>query len=70
MPIQSSFLIRCWLESNDPNATVKRYHIEHVQSGKSCQSAHIQDILNWLNETNRHMVADSSLSPSDEKGAL
>jgi hypothetical protein len=68
MPIQSSFLIRCWLDSLDSSAAVKRFHIEHVQSGKTLHSSNWEEIKAWLHQVNLQFVAGASTPQGDETG--
>lgn len=68
MPIQSSFLIRCWLDSLDSTAAIKRFHVEHVQTGRSCYASSFAEILLWLDQVNQRLVADSANAESNELG--
>ena len=55
---QSSFLIRCWLDPNNRSGAAKRYRIEHVQTGKSLDSNLLEEIHNWMADTNRSYLVE------------
>lgn len=57
MLTQSSFLIRCWLESSQPDSPVLRYRIEHVQTGKHFDSPSLEEITSWMADINRAFIA-------------
>lgn len=52
MPIHSSFLIRCWLDLREPATPMRRYQVEHVQSGKQVHFLELAEVMRWIATVN------------------
>jgi hypothetical protein len=67
MLTQSSFLIRCWLDSARPGSPVLRYRIEHVQTGQSLDSPVLETITAWMADVNRSFISQSAWPAEGEQ---
>jgi hypothetical protein len=57
MTVQSSFLIRCLLNSSGELTSGKSYYIQHVQTGAEFRSATLEDLTRWVAEQNLRYLA-------------
>lgn len=59
MTVQSSFLIRCWLNAAGDSSSGKAFYIQHVQTGAEFRSATITDAATWITEQNLRFLAET-----------
>jgi hypothetical protein len=60
MTVQSSFLIRCLLNSSGDPASGKPYCIQHVQTGTEFRAATLAEATQWMADQNRGYLATAS----------
>lgn len=65
MTVQSSFLIRCTLNSSGDPAPARPYYIRHVQTGAEFRSATLAEVTHWVADQNLRYLSDMMSAPSD-----
>jgi hypothetical protein len=65
MTVQSSFLIRCTLNSSGDPAPARPYYIRHVQTGAEFRSATLLEVSHWVADQNLRYLADMISAPPD-----
>jgi hypothetical protein len=65
MTVQSSFLIRCTLNSAGDSAPARPYYIRHVQSGTEFRAATLEEVTSWVADQNLRYFSDMISAPSD-----
>ena len=69
MRVQSSFLIRCTLNSSGDPTPARLYYIRHVQSGAEFRSATLAEVTRWVADQNLRYLSDMIAAPSDPNSA-
>ncbi len=59
MPLQTSFLIRCWFEASG-SLTPLSYTVENTQTGDKLRSPDLNEILCWIAEMNVRLMGGRS----------
>jgi hypothetical protein len=57
MTVQSSFLIRCSLNTSGDLTSGKAYYIQHVQSGAEFRAATLAEVTHWAGDQNLRYLA-------------
>lgn len=65
MTIQSSFLIRCTLNTSGELTPGKAYYIRHVQTGAEFRAATLAEVGHWAGDQNLRYLAAMSEAASD-----
>ena len=58
MTVQSSFLVRCLLNTAGTPIAGKAYSVQHVQTGAEFRSAVLAEISEWIAAQNLKYLAD------------
>ena len=64
--VQSSFLIRCLLNSPEDRTSGKPFSIQHVQTGAEFRAATLAEVMQWIEGQNANYLANAS----SQEGAL
>jgi hypothetical protein len=57
MTVQSSFLIRCSLNTSGDLTSGKAYYIQHVQTGAEFRAATLAEVTHWAGDQNLRYLA-------------
>ncbi len=48
MRLYNSFLIRCWLTQDPPQAERATFDVEHIQTGERMRAADSNEVCRWM----------------------
>lgn len=55
MPLQTSFLIRCWFETSG-GTTPLSYTVENTQTGDKLRSSDLSEVFLWIADVNHRLM--------------